>query len=198
MKKATYLIALLCFNYYGFTQVGIGTTNPSAELEIQTTNAGIPALELNNQTAPIGTTTGQLSLIGDKLYMYDATRSKWLSLETIALQYARNGNFDNSRLFFGGNLQNANSGAMMPLNGTIIGVSAISAGGNTSKQFQVRIRNGNTNQPGTFTFNLVNRQYISTTDNADFNAGDYINVHVQSAGSNVSNPAVILWIKWRQ
>ena len=30
-------------------QVGVGTTNPTSELEIETTNTGIPALEINPQ-----------------------------------------------------------------------------------------------------------------------------------------------------
>ena len=128
-KHSLFLILLLCIHSIGFSQVGIGTTNPTAELEIETTNTGIPALELNAQTAPTGNATGQISLIGDKLFMYDATRSKWLSLETIALQYGRNGNADNQRLHYGGNMQNNNSGAMMPFNGTIVAVSSRSSGG---------------------------------------------------------------------
>jgi len=80
-------------------------TNPTAELEIETTNTGIPELELNAQSSPIATATGQIVLIGDKLYMYDVTRTKWLSIETAPLQYARNNNVDNNqRLHFGGNM----------------------------------------------------------------------------------------------
>jgi len=50
-----------------YSQVGIGTLNPSAELEIGTTNTGIPALEINPQTAPVGNAMGQLAIIGDIL-----------------------------------------------------------------------------------------------------------------------------------
>lgn len=190
-------ILVLCV-HSTFSQVGIGTVAPTAELEIETTNTGIPALELNPQTGPTGTVTGQIAVIGDKLFMYDDTRNKWLSVETMPLQYGRNGNADNQRLHYGGNMQNNNSGAMMPFNGTVVAVSSRSSGGQSDKQFQVRIRNGTTNQSGTFTFDLVSNEYISTTTDANFNSGDYINVHAQAAGSTVSNATVILWIKWRQ
>jgi hypothetical protein len=57
--------------------------------------------------------------------MYDATRTKWLSIETAPLQYARNNNVDNNqRLHFGGNMQSNNSGVMMLFNGIIVAISA--------------------------------------------------------------------------
>ena len=67
------------------SQVVVGTTDPTSELEIETTDTGIPALEINPQTAPVGSANGQIAVIGDKLYMYDLTRTKWLSIETTAL-----------------------------------------------------------------------------------------------------------------
>ena len=69
-----------------FAQVGIGTITPNAELEIKS-NSTLPALELNPQTAPVGTATGQIAVIGDKLYMFDVTRAKWLSVEATMLNF---------------------------------------------------------------------------------------------------------------
>ena len=186
-----------CFANSLFSQVGIGTTTPTAELEIVATNTGIPALELNAQSSPTGTVTGQIALIGDKLYMYDASRTKWLSVETTALQFGRNGNTNNRPLRFGGNVENNNSGAMMPINGTIVAVSARAAGGASAKQFQIRVRNGTTNVT-TSNFNLSSLEYTSITDNIDFSAGDYITVFAQNGGGNSTSPIVVLWIKWRQ
>ena len=180
-----------------FSQVGIGTTNPTAELEIETTNTGIPALELNPQSAPTGTTVGQIAVIGDKLFMYDATRTKWLSVETTALQFGRNGSTDNRSLRFGGNVENNNTGAMMPFNGTIVAVTSRATAGLATKQFQIRVRNGTTNV-ATSNFNLVANEYTSTTDNLDFSAGDYITVFAQATGAAVTSPTVVLWVKWRE
>ncbi len=106
-------------------QVGIGNEAPSAQLEISNDVATLdfPLLELNPQRTPAGTTSWQLAVIGDQLYMYDETRVQWLIVETTALQYgygtvpvAFEGG--NQILFFGGD--NEEVGGSMPFNGTIV------------------------------------------------------------------------------
>ena len=121
--RQLYFIGLFAFVQISFSQVGVGTTNPTSELEIETTNTGIPALEINPQTAPVGSADGQLAVIGDKLYMYDLTRTKWLSVETTALQYGWAGSADNQLLWFGGDIEN--TGPLMLLDGTIVYLSLI-------------------------------------------------------------------------
>jgi hypothetical protein len=181
-----------------FAQVGIGNTSPTAQLEIATTNTGIPALELNPQSAPVGDTTGQLAVIGDELYMYDAARAKWLSLQATPLQWGKRGNnISGENLQFGGDISDDNSGAYMPLNGTIVYISATSSGGNSSKGFDVRIKTGNSTI-STTSFNLVSNVFRKTDYNVDFNAGYYINVSAQNAGNSVVDPTVIVWVKWRK
>ncbi|GAA3616071.1 hypothetical protein GCM10022396_37720 [Flavivirga amylovorans] len=180
--------------------MGIGTTNPTAELEIVTSNGGIPALEINPQTAPTGTVTGQVSLIGDKLYMYDATRTKWLSLETPILQFGRSGNQDNTPLRSAGNVGNNNSGILMPFDGTITCVTAKtnSNNGAQAKQFTIRVRNGISNV-STMNITTAASLYTNTTCNLDFSAGDYINAVIANDGNgNVHSSTIALWIKWRQ
>jgi hypothetical protein len=72
-------------------QVGINTTStPVAQLEIQDGGASLPALKLTPQTNPSGTETGQLAVIGDQLYMYNATRTKWLSIESEMMMFGEN------------------------------------------------------------------------------------------------------------
>ena len=56
-----FLLFFACFSVSA--QVGVGTTDPTAELEIETSNSGIPALELNPQSSPTGTATGQLAVL---------------------------------------------------------------------------------------------------------------------------------------
>lgn len=59
MKKSfIFLGVIFIYAQAMFSQVGVGTTTPTAELEVETSNTGIPALELNPQTAPTGTTNG--------------------------------------------------------------------------------------------------------------------------------------------
>ncbi|MBT8255620.1 MAG: hypothetical protein KJO23_03695 [Bacteroidia bacterium] len=200
MKKIFVLaLFVLVYSYSVSAQVGIGTVNPSSELEIETTNTGVPALELNPQSAPTGSATGQLSVIGDQLYMYDATRAKWLSTETSALAFTSSGATSNVLLKYG-EVANTNGGAYMPLDGTIVYIGATTSdalGSGSTKAFDVTVKNGLTTL-STTTFNLVNWKFLKTDYNVNFNAGDYINVRTPSAGGNVTNPTVTVWVKWRE
>lgn len=203
MKKITrLLIAMLvmCYNY-GSAQVGIGTTNPTAELEIETTNTGIPALELNSQTAPTGTATGQISLIGDKLFVYDATRAKWLSLETTALQYGKSGDADGELLRFGGDVRDSNSGPKMPFNGTIVYMTIQSSGGDDDKNFDIKLNDSNVGNDDDSSLDgrieLTSNTFTRTIYNIDFEAGDFITLEARNSGGDIEDAAAIIWVKWR-
>lgn len=199
-KVALTLIVLVCFFFTNplFSQVGVGTTSPSAHLEVDVaSDVTLPALEINPQTAPTGTADGQIAVIGDKLYMYDLTRTKWLSVENTTLLYGRTGSRTNEVLRFMGNFGNQNSGALIPLNATIVHISARARGGDATKQFSLEIRNGTTTISST-SYNLVSREYTNTALNIDVNAGDYLMARIGSAGSNVTDLTLIVWLKWRQ
>ncbi|GAA3637542.1 hypothetical protein GCM10022397_23870 [Flavivirga jejuensis] len=194
-------------HYFGHAQVGIGTTSPTAELEIETTNTGMPALEINPQTAPVGSVTGQLAVIGDKLFMYDATRVKWLSVETTALQYGYEATADDRMLWFGGDIGNNSTteddtGPKMPFDGSIVYITIESSGGNTSKSFEIVVNGtavpNNADPTLDGRFNLSGGSFTRTTFNIDFNAGDYIMLKARNNGSGVIDPAAIIWVKWRE
>lgn len=198
MELSRTMALLLCLSTnIMLCQVGVGTTNPTSELEIETTNTGIPALEINPQTAPVGTADGQLSVIGDKLYMYDLTRAKWLSIENTTLLYGRSGPRSNQVLNFMGNFGNQNSGAFIPMNATIVHISARARGGNSTKDFSLEIRNGAGFVSST-TYNLVAREYTNTALNIDINAGEYLIARIGNTGGNVTDLTLIVWLKWRQ
>jgi len=178
-----------------FAQVGIGTVVPSAQLEIEGTNTGIPVLELNPQSAPAGSAMGQLAVIGDLLYMYDATRGKWLSVASTALQYGKNntqGGGDNY-IRFGGDTRDGNSGPKMPFDGTIVYVTTESS--NSVTDTYVLSLDGATT--GT-SYTLVAGDFIKTDYNVDFNAGQTINIYTSGLNKNAQDPSVIVWVKWRQ
>ncbi|WP_298237329.1 hypothetical protein [uncultured Algibacter sp.] len=202
MKLSTIIALFMCFNVsILWSQVGIGTTNPSAELEIETTNAGIPALQLNPQTAPNGDSDGQLSVIGDKLYMYDLTRDKWLSIEATALQFGKNGGADNELLRFGGDVRNNSSGPLMPFDGTIVYMTIQSSGGVANKQFDIKINGSdvgnNANNTLDGRISLSSGSFTETDYNIDFDAGDYINLEVRNNGGDLEDTAAVIWVKWR-
>ena len=186
-----------------FSQVGIGTVTPSAELEIETSSGDIPALKLNPQTNPIGNEMGQLAVIGDKLYMYDDVRAKYLSVETTALQFAKDGTADNDPLRFGGDVKDNGSGAKMPFNGTIVYCTIQSSGGKEDKEFDIKINGidvGNNTEDPTLDgkIQLNEGSFLYTSFNIDFDAGDFIAMEVRNEGLNVQDPAAIIWVKWRQ
>lgn len=201
MKKSFIFFAAIFISAQTvFPQVGVGTTAPTAELEIETSNTGIPALELNPQTAPTGTDNGQISVIGDKLYMYDVVRAKWLSVENSTLAFGRNGNVDNVVLKTAGNVTNGNTSYLMPFDGTIVYVT-INSNANSGaqiKQFQVRVRKGTTNVLVTNVTTAAS-EFSSTTFDVDFSAGDYIDMRINNDGNgNVNNPVAMIWVKWRE
>lgn len=184
-----------------YAQVGIATQAPTAQLELanDVLAPNFPLLELNPQATPAGTATGQLAVVGDQLFMYDAARVKWLSTETTALQFSNSGATSNQLLKYG-EVANVNSGAYMPLNGTIVYVGATTAdlsGGGSIKAFDVTVKNGTTTV-STTTFNLVNWKFFKTDYNVNFSAGNYINVRTPAAGGNVTDPTVTVWVKWRK
>ena len=204
--RSLHFIFIIFFIQFSYSQVGVGTTSPTSELEIETTNTGIPALEINPQTAPVGSADGQLAVIGDKLYMFDTSRAdfgtdgKWLSIQTSALQFGRNGNVDNTVLKKAGNSTSGNASYLMPFDGTIVygTVKTNSNSGAQSKQFQIRVRNGTTNVL-TNNITTTSSEFTNTSLNINFSAGNYIDVRVQNDGNgNVNNPVAVIWIKWRQ
>lgn len=201
MKKIYLLFTCAAiFSQVIFSQVGVGTVMPTAELEVETTNTGLPALELNPQTSPTGSTNGQIAVIGDKLFMYDVARGKWLSMESSALAFGRNGNIDNTVLKSAGNNANGNSSYLMPFDGTIVYVTVKSnmSNGAQNKQFQVRVRKGTTNVTTTNVTTSAS-EFSSTTFDVDFSAGDYIDIRINNDGNgNVNNPTAMIWVKWRE
>ncbi len=198
LMRFLWSIAMCLFFQTLFSQVGVGTTDPTAELEIETTPTGIPALEINPQTAPTGNTTGQLAVIGDQLCMYDETRGKWLSVESTALHFARGGsNRNDSPLRFSGVISNQNSGAHMPMDGTIVYISAMVNGGDTSKEFFIERRDASGFLSTAAAFNLSSGTYSNSAADIDFNAGEYLITRISGTGGTVNNPNIILWVKWR-
>ncbi len=201
MIRKSIILIIACVSIALEAQVGIGTQSPSSELDIDTENSGIPALKLNPQTAPVGTMTGQLSVIGDILCMFDSTRNKWLSVEVTPLQFGYALSADNVNLWFGGDVEDNNSGAMMPFDGTIVYIGVKSSGGNQTKRMDIRINGldvGNNTDPTLDgRFNLISGSFTYTDYNIDFNSGDYISIRAAANGSPVDDPTAILWVKRR-
>lgn len=196
MKKIT--LTFLFINFFAFAQVGIGTTNPTAKLEIDASQDAIPALEIvPRTTAPTGTANGQISIIDGSLYIYDLTRAKWLSSETIIFPFGLNGVVATEYLQYA-RVANQYSGAKVLQNSTIIGISSEASAGNASKSFDITVKTGGTTTiVSTNTFSLNGYTYLNSTANINVSAGDYITVS-SNGGADVNNPTVTLYLKWRK
>lgn len=199
MKYLLCAAALFC-SVSLIAQVGIGTTSPTAELEINATTSGLPALEITPQANPVGTSTGQLSVIGDKLFMYDETRGKWLSVESSLLNFGLENGTDNQNLEYVGDI--LVSGPRMPLDGTIVYITMNASGGQANKK--VELYKNNTVIPDNLDPSIDGElvldgyTFTNTQYNLDFNEGDHFRVRVGADGSDVENLSVLLWVKWRK
>lgn len=198
MKRTILQYIILIFigaSTMGYAQIGIGTTTPTAELEIATEATGLPPIELQPQTTPTGTVTGQIAVIGDIPYAYDSTRDKWLSLEQTSLQYNKRNDLTDQPIRLGGDVRTIDAGPLMPFDGTIVFASADIASGEQTQNFEILVRNGNTTL-STTPLSLASGEYQNTSLDIDFSAGDYIVVQ-STGGTTVFEPAFTLWINWR-
>jgi hypothetical protein len=183
-----------------YAQVGIGNIEPKAELHISTTDNGIPALRLQPQSNPEGTATGQLAVIENELFLYDATRGKWLSIEANKYSFGLEDGADNEPLEYVGDVQN--NGPKIKENSTIVYVALNARDGQTGKDIQMIIDNvnvpfnANPNINGLIKLNPYS--YINTAFNMDLNAGQVLKFFVTAAGNATTDITVDVWIKKRK
>lgn len=196
MKYLT-IAMLLCIWMPSKAQVGIGTNTPSAELEIAASSTGLPSLELNPQTSPIGNASGQISVIGDQLYLFDSTRGKWLSVGSSTFNFGGEGSQNNENLEYAGDIDN--NGPKMPQDGTIVYVTLNSSGGNLTKGITLNVHNDLNVLSSTHSMNLVDGKLIMPNSNFDFSSGDYFTVSVaDDPGNAADDVSMVIWTKWRK
>ena len=204
MKQLLYIVVFF-LPLSILAQIGIGTSTPSAALEIQTKPEGIPALRLKPQSNPIGSITGQIAVIDNILYLYDATRNKWLSVEKTTLEFGRlgNGSAPAEIEFGGGDLQN---GPRMPFKGTIVSISISATKDNNNREIGLFINDTNVpnndidiDEDGVYTLDPTLLVYRNKNFNLDFNAGDMISLALLDGSVNdIEDLIVMLDIKWRK
>ena len=127
------------------------------------------------------------------LYQYDYSRSTWLSITQMFLDWGSS-SADGIYCSVHGAVA-TNTGYLMPRAGKIISITAKAASGNLSKTIEIR-RNHNTTSP-LKVFSLSSGSYTSINDNIDFVAGDYIQAFAVSnsvAARDLIIMATICWI----
>ena len=199
--KQLYLIIFLNFSFLLSVQsVGINTTEPKASLSISpSAGNNIPVLQLQPQNNPIGNADGELAIIGDKLYLYNSMRSKWLTAETSMYSFAEDGNAA-TRLEYTADVEQ--TGPIIPINATIVEINIRARNATVNKRIQLHI-NGIAvpnndffpNSDGALALDN-NNEYYNGNYNLDINRGDILTV-TQTGGGVLQDVIVDVILKWR-
>lgn len=163
---------------------------------IQALNSKITEFEMPSGTTFPGTPDpGDIFYRTDlnTTYQYDGSRSKWLSMTQMFLDWGSNV-ADGKYLNIHGAAA-TQTGYLMPYDGTIISVTAKIASGNQSKEIEIVRNNDKANTLDSFS--LTSGSYSSVTKNIDFSAGDYIQAFVPSAGVPARDIVVMAVVVWR-
>lgn len=202
MKKLLYILSFIPLSVCA--QVGIGTDEPTALLEIKSDPTGIPALALTPQETPKGSATGQMAVIDNILYLFDEDRNKWLSVEHTMLEFGRLGSgSDPAEVEFGGgDLQN---GPRMPFEGTIVGITLSATEDDNNRDVtlfinKVAVPNNDGDQKidGVFNLDPTTLIYNDPNYNVDFNKGDMLSFAIDSGVNDIEELIISLKVKWRK
>jgi len=172
--------------------VGIGTTSPDAQLDIEST--GVPLKIEPSTTTPTGTQAGQIFMGDDGiLYAYDGSRSKWLSVDRNNISWARALNATTNEYLRAHNSASINNGYRMIRNATI---TAVSAQTNAAQSWQLLIlKNDGTTSITFLTLTSEEGKHVNNV-NIDVNEGDFIQAYC--LGTLINHPLASIEFAWRK
>lgn len=178
---------------YGHQELGPGATDTLAVDNLDVND--ILLLPLGS-TFPTSPSDGQLwydNSSGERiLYIYDGSRSKWLSSSEWVMQWGHD-DADGELLRNSGISSPATgTGVRIPHDCTIVRITARQTDGETAKQVDVLI-----NGTSALNFDISSNVYTSNTVNQDVDAGDYIWLEIEAAGGGSKDVSVSVWFAWR-
>lgn len=141
-----------------------------------------------------GLSDGQIDIKDGILCIYDANRSKWLSVQRQFLVFGRRGLSKNQYLgFYGSRVVSYGSGLRLARAATIVSIAGqIQAAGTCT--FNIRRNNVATNVDNLGIAASIGSEDISK--NTDLNSGDFIQCQIGST-IPVEDPMVVIEIAWR-
>ncbi len=180
----------------GGAGVGRTVTVDTGAIKLDATSGTYAPLELTQQSAlpTSGLAAGQMSVKDGMLFIYDSSRSKWISVQRLYLAFGRKGNTSNQYLnFAAGALASNNSGYRIPRNAVIVSMTAQL---DTSGTADMRLRsNDNAANIATLPVTAALGSQLNTL-NVDISAGDYLQLYSDNA-TTVEDPIVIVEIAYR-
>lgn len=125
------------------------------------------------------------------LYLYDASRSKWLSAPFMFVLNRYLG-ADNSYFRAGEVRDDRAAGAMFHRDATLVGVSIIASDGNANKRVDIEVDGTSVEN-----FQVVDYEYTDDALDVDLDIGELLQVFAASAGTSLQNPVCNLEFAWR-
>ncbi len=141
-----------------------------------------------------GLLDGQLATHNGMLFIYDSTRTKWLSVHRDVLVFGRRRGVRDQYLNFAvGNLSSNNSGYRIPRNATIVAMTG-QLDSNGTCGMHIR-RNDTATNISSLTVTAANGA-IDVSANIDINANDFLQSYLSSS-SDVQDPVFMIEIAYR-
>lgn len=172
----------------------INATNGPVKLDRGSATSASFEIVPKSNLPTTGLSDGQIDIKDGILCIYDANRSKWLSVQRQFLVFGRRGDTKNQYLgFFGSRLVSLNSGLRLARAATIVSLAGqINSAGTCT--FNLRRNDVATNVKSLTISAAVGSEDISV--NTDLNSGDFIQCQLGSTLA-VSDPMLIVEIAWR-
>ena len=139
--------------------------------------------------------SGRLSVKDNMLFTYDATRTKWLSVQRNTLVFGRAGTTNNQYLNFAGGGISSKSGYRLLRNAVIVGMSVQTS---NPKSYSVHLRR-NDEETNIATIVSVSDGIIQTNTDRDVYANQYLQCYLEFTGTGfgVDDPIVMIELAWR-
>jgi hypothetical protein len=135
---------------------------------------------------------GWYNTVDSILYVYDSSRTKWLSTARFQVSFGRSGNADGQFLRAPGDVESAGSGYLLPRNAAIIGIAAFATGGQVNKAFDIYIGG-----VSVASYALSTHSYYNSSLNINVNLGSQIGLWVSADGAGITDLVVVLEMAWR-
>jgi hypothetical protein len=172
----------------------INATDGTVKIDRGAATSGSFEIVPKSNLPTTGLSDGQIDIKDGILCIYDATRSKWLSVQRQFIVFGRKGTTKNQYLgFFGSRLVSNSSGLRLARAATIVSIAGqIDVAGTCT--FNIRRNDVATNVDSLTVSAAVGNEDISK--NTDLNGGDYIQCQL-GATVAVEDPMVVIEIAWR-